>query len=239
MNLTERTVLVTGANRGLGRALVTALLDAGVGRVYAASRSGEAHGHPRVVPVRLDVTLAATVGLAAERLRDVDVVINNAGVSSGHTLLGAPDLAAAEEEIEVNYLGTLRVIRAFAPVLAGNGGGAFVNVLSILSRVNLPSVGSYAASKAAALSLTQGVRAELAAQGTRVIAVMPGFIDTDMTARVTAPKVPPQLVAQAIVDALRGDADDVYPGPAADLAAALAADPKAVERQFATMLPAR
>lgn len=236
MNLSSRVVLVTGANRGLGRAIVTALLDAGVARVYAASRSGEAHGDPRVVPVRLDLTLPATITAAAGRLRDVDVVINNAGVLSGQTLLGAADLAGAEHEMQVNYLGPLRVIRAFAPLLARNGGGVIVNVLSILSRVNLPAVGSYSASKAAALSLTQGVRAELAGQGTRVIAVMPGFIDTDMTARAQVPKVPPALVAASIIAAITGEADEVYPGPAAAIADQLLADPKAVERQFATLI---
>jgi NAD(P)-dependent dehydrogenase (short-subunit alcohol dehydrogenase family) len=236
MNLANRIVLVTGANRGLGRAIVTALLDAGVRKVYAASRAGEAHGDPRVVPLRLDLTIPATIAAAADRVHDVDVVVNNAGILEAQPLVRATDADAAEREMLVNYFGPLRVIRAFAPILAGDGGGVIVNVLSILSRVNLPGVGSYSASKAAALSMTQGARAELAPQGTRVIAVMPGFIDTDMTARAQLPKVPPSFVADAIIEALRGDVDDVYPGPAAAIADALLVDPKGVERQFATLL---
>lgn len=135
--------------------------------------------------------------------------------------------------MRVNYLGTLAVVRAFAPVLRANGGGAIVNLLSILGRVNMPAVGSYSASKAAAYSLTQGIRAELAAQGTLVIGVMPGFVDTDMAARVTQPKITPGEVAGAILEALRTGIEDVYPGPAAEIAAGLLRNPKAVERSLA------
>ena len=137
--------------------------------------------------------------------------------------------------MRVNYFGTLQMCRAFAPVLAHNGGGAIVNVLSILSRVNLPSVGSYSASKAAALSLTQGIRSELARQGTMVIGVLPAFVDTAMASRVTMPKLPPKAVAEAILAALRDGIEDVYPGEAAAVAAALEKDGKAVEQQFARM----
>ena len=144
---------------------------------------------------------------------------------------------AAETEMSVNYFGTLNMCRAFAPVLAHNGGGAIVNVLSILGRVNMPRVGSYSASKAAAFSLTQGIRGELASQRTLVIGVMPAFVDTAMASRITLPKLPPEAVADAILTALRDGVEDVYPGLAADIAAQLQKDGKAVERQFARMGP--
>jgi len=163
---------------------------------------------------------------------DVQILVNNAGISMGERLIGARDPRAAEREIRVNYLGTLGVVRAFAPVLKANGGGAIVNVLSILGRVNMPVVGSYSASKAAAFSLTQGIRAELAPQGTLVVGVMPAFVDTAMASRVTGPKLTPAQVAADIVGALGDGTEDVYPGPAADIAANLQRDAKAVERQL-------
>ncbi|HEU4561437.1 MAG TPA: SDR family NAD(P)-dependent oxidoreductase, partial [Longimicrobium sp.] len=190
-NVQGAVALVTGANRGLGAAWVRGLLDAGAARVYAAARTPAQAEDARVVPVRLDLKDAASITAAAELARDVTLLVNNAGVAFGARLLGADSIDAAREEMEVNYFGTLSVTRAFAPVLAANGGGAVVNVLSILSRVNLPITGSYSASKAAALSMTQGIRAELAAQGTHVLAVMPGFVDTDMAANVPGPKIPP------------------------------------------------
>jgi NAD(P)-dependent dehydrogenase (short-subunit alcohol dehydrogenase family) len=237
MQLTGKTALVTGSNRGIGAALVQALLDAGVRRVYAAARTPQPSNDERVVSVALDVGDAASIESLAARLKDVDILINNAGVSRGQSLVAAPSLEAAQDEMRINYFGTLAMIRAFAPILRQNGGGAIVNLLSILGRVS--GGGSYAPSKAAAYSLTQGVRAELAAQGTLVIGVMPGFVDTDMVKHVTAPKITPQLVAQSVVDALREGTEDVYPGPAQDIAAALQRDPKAVERQLAAQFSSR
>jgi len=234
--------LVTGANRGLGAAYVQGLLDAGAAKVYAAARTpveAPAELRGRVVPIRVDLKDAASIAEAARIAGDVTLLVNNAGVALGARLLGAGSIDAAREEMEVNYFGTLSVTRAFAPVLAANGGGAVVNVLSIASRVNLPAIGSYSASKAAALSMTQGVRAELAAQGTHVLGVMPGFVDTDMAARVTAPKIPPSEVVQATIGALAAGDEEIYPGEqAAGIAAGLAHDAKAVERQLATTLSA-
>jgi NAD(P)-dependent dehydrogenase (short-subunit alcohol dehydrogenase family) len=235
MDLTRSIPLITGANRGIGRALVDALLAAGAPRLYAAARTPAPSADPRVVPLALDVTDPAAIAAAARTAGDVNLLVNNAGISGGDRLIAARDPDTAEREMRVNYFGPLGMARAFAPVLGRNGGGAIVNVLSILARVNMPRVGSYSASKAAALSLTQGVRAELAGQGTRVIAVMPGFVDTDMASGVPGPKLSPAAVADAVLEALRGDVDDVYPGPAAGIAAALQADPRAVERQFAAM----
>jgi NAD(P)-dependent dehydrogenase (short-subunit alcohol dehydrogenase family) len=242
--LEGRVALVSGANRGIGAAFVSGLLEAGAKRVYAAARNpqtlaGLAESDGRVVPIALDTTDDTSVQQAAVRLGDVDLVVNNAGVLRGGRLIAAPDLAAARQEMEVNYFGLLRMSRAFAPILAANGGGTLINLLSILARVASPAGGGYSASKAAALSLTQAVRAELRAQGTRVIGVLPGFVDTAMTEGISAPKIPPGEVVRATLDALLTDQDEVYPGEAAtQIAALLLQDPKAVERLFAQAVEA-
>jgi NAD(P)-dependent dehydrogenase (short-subunit alcohol dehydrogenase family) len=203
MQVAGSVALVTGANRGIGAQFVRGLLDRGASKVYAAARDTTAvKPGPGIVPVRLDVTDPDQVADLAAELRDVTLVVNNAGVSQGAPLLGAPDLAAARREMDVNYFGTLAVSRAFAPVLQGNGGGALVNMLSVLSFMNLPGAGSYSASKAAAWSLTNGIRIELARQNTLVVGVHPGFVDTDMTARVDAPKIKPAEVVDAALDAV-------------------------------------
>lgn len=237
MNLDGKTVLVTGANRGIGAVFVRAFLEAGAAKVYAATRSAGPSTDARVVSVNLDVTDEDSVAAAAKVCSDVDVLVNNAGIAMGERLVAARDSKAARREMDVNYFGTLAMVRAFSPVLRARGGGAIVNVLSILGRVNLPGAGSYSASKAAAYSLTQGVRAELRAQGTLVVGVMPSFVETDMTARVSVEKISPRAVADAALRAVVEGVEDVYPGPAADVDRALAADPKAVERSFASMIP--
>jgi NAD(P)-dependent dehydrogenase (short-subunit alcohol dehydrogenase family) len=241
----EGTVaLVTGANRGIGAAFVSRLLEAGAQRVYAAARNPQtlatlAQREARVIPIALDITDDTSVQEAAARLIDIDLLVNNAGVALGARLIGAADLSAARQEMEVNYFGLLRMCRAFAPILAANGGGTLINVLSILARVASPAVGSYSASKASALSLTQAVRAELQAQGTRVIGVLPGYVDTAMAEQVTAPKIQPSDVLRATLDALQTDQDEVYLGEAAtQIAALLLHNPKAVERQFAQSVAA-
>jgi NAD(P)-dependent dehydrogenase (short-subunit alcohol dehydrogenase family) len=241
----EGTVaLVTGANRGIGAAFVSGLLEAGAKRVYAAARDPQtlaslAQSDARVVPITLDITDDTSVQAAAARLLDVDLVVNNAGILLGARLIADTDLAAARQEMEVNYFGLLRMCRAFAPILAANGGGTLINLLSILSRMASPAGGGYSASKAAALSLTQAVRAELQAQGTRVIGVLPGFVDTAMAEGVSAPKIQPSEVVRATLDALLTDQDDVYPGEqASQIAALLLQDPKAVERLFAQLAEA-
>lgn len=237
MELAGSVALVTGGNRGIGAAIVDALLAAGARRVYAAMRtaSGVADSG-RVVRIALDITKADQVAEAAGACADVQILVNNAGIALAQPLLATSDAQAAESEMRVNYLGPLAMCRAFAPVLARNGGGAIVNILSILSRVPLPAVGSYSASKAAALSLTQAIRGELAPQGTLVVGVMPGFVDTDMARRIPGPKLAPREVAASVVEALRTGTEDVYPGPAAQIAADLQRDAKAVEKRFATLL---
>ena len=178
--------LVTGTSRGIGVHLVTELLRSGAARVYAAARQRPAiFDDPRVVPIVLDITDEQQVREAAEHCGDVTLLINNAGVNRNSRLIGVPDLAAARAEMETNYFGTLAMCRAFAPVLARNGGGTIVNLLSMAAKVGMPTMGSLSASKAAALRMTECVRAELAGQGTRVVAFMSSAVDTDMTRGLT------------------------------------------------------
>ncbi len=240
MDISSATVLVTGANRGIGRRTVDCLLAAGAPRIFAGARDpaklGALAEDERIIAVALDVTDPAQVAAAAERCADVSLLVNNAGVNRNRPLIGEPEaLANARAEIEVNYLGTLSMCRAFAPVLKANGGGMIVNVLSVIGRVNLPAIGSYCASKAAEYSMTQGVRAELAAQGTHVMGVLPGAVDTEMTPGGDAR---PEDVAAAIVEAIANDIEDLYPDAMAQgLSEGLARDAKAVEREMANYLP--
>jgi len=172
------------------------------------------------------------------RARDVTLLVNNAGINFNQAFTSAAAMANARAEMETNYLGPLRLCRAFAPILRRNGGGTIVNMLSILAHMNLPMMGSLCASKAAALSLTQALRAELASQGTRVLGVLPGAVDTDMTRGLTIPKLAPETVAAAVIDGLRRGLEEIYPGDmASGVAFGLSLDPKEVERQFAQYLP--
>jgi NAD(P)-dependent dehydrogenase (short-subunit alcohol dehydrogenase family) len=241
LQIAGKVVLVTGANRGVGRAFVEALAARGAAKIYASARDPArlddlvARFEGKVEPVKLDITRAAEIAAARARCRDVALLINNAGINLQAGLITAADLGAARAEIETNYLGPLAMCRAFAPVLKANGGGAIVNMLSIAARVNLPMYGSLSASKAAALSMTQGVRAELAAQGTLVVAVMPG---AEMEPNFPPPKLPPAEAARIALDAVEQGLEDVYPGDmAAGMSQGLAADAKAVEKDLAKYLP--
>ena len=236
MDLAQSVVVITGAGGGIGRAATQALLDAGVAKVYATTRRGDSVGidDARVVHLPLDVTDQASIDAAAASCTDATVLVNNAGINHNATIVDAADPQWARQEIETNYLGTLAVTRAFAPVLAANGGGTIVNVLSILSRINHPGMATYCASKAALYSATQALRAQLGKAGTRVVAFMPGAVDTRLTAHLDIPKLTTDETAAALVDALRDDVDDAYPGEmASGVAAGLAADHKAVEAMFA------
>lgn len=240
MKIAGCVALVTGANRGIGKALVEALLARRAAKIYATTRDGASPfpGNAAVVPLALDTTRQDQVAAAAQAAADVTLLVNNAGVNFNTPLLKIAATDNARAEMEVNYFGNLAMCRAFAPVLARNGGGTIVNMLSILAHVNLPLMGSLCASKAAALSLTQGVRAELAAQATRVIGVLPGAVRTRMTEGVEVPKMEPHEVASAVIAAIEGDAEEIHPGEmATGVKAGLAADPKAVEKQFAGYLP--
>ena len=202
MQINGATALVTGANRGLGQVYARELVSRGAAKVYGAARNPAAVTEPGVTPVALDITDPGRVAQVAGECADVSLLVNNAGVLKYSTFIGAPDLAAARAEMEVIYFGTLSMCRAFAPVVAANGGGAIVNMLSVTSFYTNPLDASYGASKAAAWSLTNGIRVELAHNGTLVIGVHAGFIDTDMAALTDAPKVSPESVAQQVFDAV-------------------------------------
>jgi len=202
MRTSGSVALVTGANRGLGQVYARELIRRGAAKVYGAARNPAAITEPGVTPVRLDITDLAQVAEAARQCPDVSLLVNNAGVMKASTFIDAPGLDAARLEMETNYFGTLSMCRAFAPLLAANGGGAIVNMLSVASFYTNPFTASYGASKAAAWSLTNGVRTELHHQGTLVVAVHAAFIDTDMAAGIDAPKISPESVAQQALDAV-------------------------------------
>lgn len=238
MQISNKTVLLTGANGGLGLALIGALLDAGVSRIYAACRDPVVLSvdDPRVVPVALDVTDTLQIARVRREFADVDMLINNAGLNRQQRLLDAVESCAAEAEMAVNYFGTLHLSRAYADVLRERQ-GAVVNVLSILARVALPAMGSLCASKAAALRLTESLRAELASAQVQVMAVLPGVIDTAMSRDFPGPKASPRVIAQAIVDGLREGTTTLYPDPMAQgVAQGLAADREATVAGFAVYL---
>ena len=227
-------VLITGATGAIAQALIAELRARGAAKVYAAARDVSAlRASDGIVPIKMDVTNDDDVARATATANDVTLLINNAGVNHNTGFMVAPDLAIAREEIEINYLAPLRVTKAFAPVLIANK-GAVLNILTILARVNLPFMGSYCASKAAALSLTQGLRGELAPKGVRVAAALPGAIDTRMTAMLTIPKMATADAAREILDGFTAGEEEIYVGEMArGLAQGLAHDPKGVERQLA------
>lgn len=203
-------VLVTGANRGLGRVFAESLLARGAHTVYAGARDPAQIATPGVVPIRLDITSDAEVRAAATRCTDVEVLINNAGVMRFAPVLAAPEINSARAEMDTNYFGTLRMCRAFAPVLAANGGGALVNILSIVSWFANPQNSSYCASKSAAWSLTNAARIELRRQGTLVTGVFAGVIDTEMGAAFPhLPKISPQSVVDQTLDGIEAGAEEV------------------------------
>jgi NAD(P)-dependent dehydrogenase (short-subunit alcohol dehydrogenase family) len=228
-------VVITGATGAIAQALIAELTARGAAKIYTAARdisALSASGH--LVPIRMDVTSDDDVTKAAAIATDVTLLINNAGVNHNTAFMIAPDLAMAREEIEANYLAPLRLTRAFAPALIANG-GAVLNMLTILARVNLPFMGSYCASKAAGLSLTQGLRGELGPMGVRVVAAMPGAVDTRMTAVLTIPKITTAVAAAEILDGFEAGEEEIYVGDMArGIAQGLAHDPKAVERQLAS-----
>jgi NAD(P)-dependent dehydrogenase (short-subunit alcohol dehydrogenase family) len=212
MKIAGCTALVTGANRGLGHAFVAALRNAGAAKIYAATRDLNGLSQDGIViPVKLDITKANEVYAAAAACADVDLLINNAGVARFTSAIGTPTIDNARLEMETNYFGTLSMCRAFAPVLKRNGGGTLVNMLSVASFFNLPAQATYSASKAAAWSLTKAVRFELHAQGTRVIGVYAGYIDTDMAADIkNTPKSSAAEIAARVIDGIEADAEDIF-----------------------------
>jgi NAD(P)-dependent dehydrogenase (short-subunit alcohol dehydrogenase family) len=216
MKVEGAAALVTGANRGLGAAIAQALLDAGA-KVYGAARDNTSITNRDVIPVRLDVTGADDIADAASTCGDVSIVVNNAGILRRSASLAPGAVEAARAEMETNFFGSMRMARAFAPVLGANGGGALVNVLSVLSFISMPQGATYSALKAAAWSLTNALRIELRRQGTLVVAVHAGFIDTEMAAGVSERKICPRLVAKQIVAAIEADAEEVLADPTSEM----------------------
>jgi NAD(P)-dependent dehydrogenase (short-subunit alcohol dehydrogenase family) len=225
--------LVTGSNRGLGKAFVRALLDAGAAKVYAAARDASSVTESGATPVALDIRNDHDITAAANACHDVTLLINNAGIARFTPLIGAPSMDAARDEIAVNYLGTLAMCRAFAPVLAANGGGTIVNVLSVASWITVPISGSYCVSKAAELAMTNGIRVELGPQGTLVVGVHTGYIDTDMTANLAIKKTMPEDVVFATLAALeRGETEVLADARSRDVKDRLRSDPASLDREM-------
>jgi NAD(P)-dependent dehydrogenase (short-subunit alcohol dehydrogenase family) len=208
MKVEGAVALVTGANRGLGAAIAQALLDSGA-TVYGAARDPASITNDRLIPVRLDVTNEDDIAEAVRQCGDVSIVVNNAGILRASASLADGAVEAARAEMETNFFGSMRVARAFAPILGDKGGGALVNVLSVLSFMAMPQGATYSASKSAAWSLTNALRIELRQQGTLVVAVHAGFIDTDMAAGVDGEKVSPKSVAEQIVTAVADGTEEV------------------------------
>jgi NAD(P)-dependent dehydrogenase (short-subunit alcohol dehydrogenase family) len=235
MNITNKTVLVTGANRGIGQALVNEALRRGAKRVYAAARSPQPNADKRVTPLTLDVTRVAQIQPAAAEVETLDILINNAGVANYDDLT---NLDAMEAHLAVNLFGTWNVTRAFLPLLTRSK-GAIVNNLSLAAVAPLPMIPAYSISKAAASNMTQSLRALLADEGVTVHAVFLGPVDTDMTRGFEVPKASPESVAQGIFDGLEKGEEDIFPDPAsAPLAEGWRTGAaKALERQFAAFLP--
>ena len=234
VTIADKTVLVTGGNRGIGRALVEEALRRGATRVYAGTRQPLAHPDARVTPLALDVTDAAQVQRAVGQVESLDVLINNAGIWLSDDL---SDRAALDLHLAINLFGTYGVTQAFLPLLVRSQ-GTIVNNLSLNALAPLPLTPAYAISKAAAFSLTQSLRALLAGQGVRVHAVLTGPVDTEMTRGLDIPKSPPESVARGIFDGVENDEEDIFPDP---MSATLAdgwrnGAAKAFERQMAAFV---
>jgi NAD(P)-dependent dehydrogenase (short-subunit alcohol dehydrogenase family) len=234
MNIADKTVLVTGANRGIGQALVTEALSRGAKRVYAGTRQPLVHPDERVTPLSLDVTSAAQIQAAAESVETLDILINNAGIALYDDL---SDRAALDQSLAVNLFGTYGVTQAFLPLLTRSR-GAIVNNVSLMAFAPLPLTPAYAVSKAAAFNLTQSLRALLAGRGVQVHAVLTGPTDTDMTQGFDIPKSSPESVARAIFDGLENEEEDIFPDPMSQTLAESWRNgaAKALERQSAAFV---
>jgi NAD(P)-dependent dehydrogenase (short-subunit alcohol dehydrogenase family) len=232
MDISGAVVLVTGANRGIGAEFVEQLKARGAAKIYAGARDAGSIVVDGVHALELDVTSADQVAAAAAAAGDVQVLINTAGISTGTSLV-AGDEATIRREMETNFYGPLLMTRAFAPILGANGGGAILNVVSALSWFTIPGAGAYAASKAAAWALTDSTRLELAVQGTHVVGVHMGLVDTDMAAGVDAPKILPSELAKAGLDAIESGAQEVLADDwARFIKGGLGLDPKARYEQI-------
>lgn len=234
MTIANKAVLITGANRGIGQALVEEALTRGAKRVYAGTREALTHPDPRVTPVTVDVTSSAQIQAAVDRVESLDVLINNAGIALYDDL---SERATLERHLAVNLFGTYGVTQAFLPLLT-HSHGAIVNNVSVMALAPLPITPAYAISKAAAFSLTQSLRALLAGRGVRVHAVLTGPTDTDMTRGFDIPKASPASVARAILDGVDHGEDDIFPDPMSQSMADSWRNgaAKALERQSAALV---
>ncbi len=242
ISIKDTVVFVTGANRGIGRAIAEEAVTRGAKRVYAAARDVSSlenlvSQYPgQVIAVRLDVTDSQQIEEAAAQAQDIQVLINNAGVAGYSGVIYHHDNDAAHREMETNYFGPLNVTRAFAEAILANGNGAVATVISVSGLSNFPLAATYSASKAAAHSLTQGLRAELAPQGVPVFGVYPGPIDTDMAAGIDMEKESPANVASRIFDGMESGVEDISTDAFADqFVQGVKADAKAVEKENAKM----
>ena len=231
--IADKSVLVTGGNRGIGRALVVEALRRGATRVYVGTRKPVADSDARITPVPLDVTNAAQIKQAVVDVGTLDVLVNNAGIALYDDL---SDRGALEQHLAVNLFGTYSVIQAFLPLLS-NSKGAVINNLSVNALAPLPLIPAYSMSKAAAFSLTQSLRTLLAERGVTVHAVLTGIVDTDMTRGLDAPKASPESVARAVFDGVENDEEDIFPDPMSkSMAQGWRSGPaKALERQYAAL----
>jgi NAD(P)-dependent dehydrogenase (short-subunit alcohol dehydrogenase family) len=215
--LTGKTVLVTGANRGIGAATVRELLKTGVTKIYAAARDPSSlpdFGDTRVAPVALDITDDTSVAAAVKAAPDVDILLNNAGTAAFNNFVDSP-IELISGDMNTNYYGTLRVIRAFTPQLEARGTATIANVVSVVGLTSAPGLAGYSASKAALQSVTQTLRATLKQKGIRVIGIYPGPIDTDMARDIPLEKTSPEHAASEIVKGLEADQDYIFPDPVA------------------------
>lgn len=238
MDITGKTVLITGANRGIGAALVSAFLKHGIGTVYAAARNPSVlpdFNDARVVPIKIDITNATEISAAAEKVGKLDILLNNAGIMTFGNVMGSSseDLTA---DLNTNYYGTVRMMQSFAPLIERNGGGAIANVVSILGLVPLSAVSGYSASKAALHSATQSARVALKGRKIEVIGIYPGPIDTDLSAQIPMAKTSPAEAAEEIVKGIIAGTEDVFPDGVSQEASSLwASNPKGLEQHFASL----
>jgi NAD(P)-dependent dehydrogenase (short-subunit alcohol dehydrogenase family) len=234
MTIADKAVLVTGANRGIGQALVEEALSRGAKRVYAGTRQPLVHSDKRVTALTLDVTNAEQIQAAVERVKSLDVLVNNAGVALFDDL---SDRAALDRQLAVNLFGTYNMCQAFLPLLTRSR-GAIANVLSVAALASLPMIPAYSISKAAAFSLSQSLRALSAGRGVRVHSVMAGPVDTDMSRGFQGPKASPESVARAIFDGVEAEEEEIFPDPMSQTMAESwrSGAVKAIERQFAALV---